>query len=104
MARITSPITAHHSHGGTTTIGMPGWGGMVGGWARRDIAEAGLKQAGLHRKVQLYPELASSYFCTSLCARFANGQNVLFTNNDVQQYTMLGVAALASLLLQICPD
>ena len=75
----------------------------------QDMAEAGLKQAGLHRKVQLYPELASTYVCTSLCARFTfklfvqNWQNVHLTYyNHVQQYTMLGVAALASMLLQIC--
>jgi len=106
MARIISsmpPITSRSS----MKIGMLVWGGVVGGQGE-DMAEAGLKQAGLHRKVQLYPELASTYSCTSFCAKFTfqpfvqNCQNVLSTHNHLQQYTMLGVAALASKLLQIC--
>ena len=85
-------------------------GGLVGsgGQVQDNMAEAGLKQAGLHRKVQLYPELASACFCTSFCAKITFWpfvqicQNVRLTNNHVQQHTMLGVAALASMLLQIC--
>ena len=104
----SGPRATHQSHD-SMTIGTC-WGGL-GCYVdkdRKDLAEAGLKQAGLHRKVQLYPELASTYFCTSFCARFTfklfvqNCQNVRLTYNHVQQYTMLGVAALASMLLQIC--
>jgi len=90
-----------HDRGGV------GW--WDGWWARWDIAEAGLKQAGdcierynciesLHPHTFAHHSLQGSHFVQ-------NCQNVRLTKNDVQQYTMLGVAALlASLLLQICPD
>ena len=86
---------------GTVTPWQPqlAWGG--GG--RRTW----LKQAGLHRKVQLYPEgtnvllhiILRKIHILAVCAKLT--KCAPRTSNHVQQYIVLGVAALASMLLQI---
>ena len=66
-----------------------------------------LKQAGLHRKVQLYPEgtnvllhiILRKIHILAVCAKLT--KCAPRTSNHVQQYIVLGVAALASMLLQI---
>ena len=91
----------HKSSAATVTPWQPqlAWGG--GG--RRTW----LKQAGLHRKVQLYPEgtnvllhiILRKIHILAVCAKLT--KCAPRTSNHVQQYIVLGVAALASMLLQI---